>query len=65
MAGGAEAVEVAIESPPLKLLSQRGEQVEEEEREKETTKASQGHYLPHNVCSHTTQSPMGAFAFTF
>lgn len=63
VAGGAEAVEVAIQSSLLEL-SHRGERVEEEEGEKETTEASQGHYLSHRISSHTTHTQTGAFAST-
>lgn len=54
VAGGAEAVEVTIQSSLE--LSHRGERVEEEEGEKETTEASQGHYLSHRRSSHTTHT---------
>lgn len=64
VAGGAEAVEVAIRAS-LWSLSHRGERVEQEEGEKETTKASQGHYSSQRISSRTTHTQTGAFAFTF
>lgn len=49
LAGGAEAVEVAVQTSLE--LPHRGEE-EEEGGEKETTEASQGHHLSHTTHAH-------------